>query len=103
MTLIYKRNINLLGNLEDPEEPERPEAGQPEGAGPRLEVHIEHLEDGAENDAAVEFVESRVEVVWSEGVHTDHHLEDEAAEEEPQPSWGQWLEGERKRDRIPLL
>ena len=79
-TISYK--LYLLGNLKDPEEPQRPEPGQPKGAGPRLEVHVEHLEDGAENDAAVEFVESRVEVVWSEGVHTDHHLEDEAAKEE---------------------
>ena len=31
-----------------------------------------HLEDGAEDDDAVKLVESRVKVVWSERIHSDH-------------------------------
>ena len=33
---------------------------------------VSHLKDGPEDDNAVKLVESRVEVVWSKRVHTDH-------------------------------
>ena len=60
---------DLLGDFEDPEEAEGAEAGEAEGARPRLEVHPEHLENGPEDDHTVELVESRVEVVGAESVH----------------------------------
>ena len=54
---MKKINIFLLCDFEDPEEPEGPEAGEPEGAGPGLEVDPEDLQDGAHDHAAVKLVE----------------------------------------------
>ena len=72
---------NLLGNFKNSKKPERPQAGQTKGPGPRLKVDPEHLEYGAKDDDTVELVEGGVEVVGAQGVHSDHHLKHEAAQE----------------------
>ena len=74
-------NKNLLGNFKNSKKPERPQARQTKGPGPRLKVDPEHLEYGAKDDDTVELVEGGVEVVGAQGVHPDHHLKHEAAQE----------------------
>ena len=72
----------LLCDFEDPEEPERPEGRQAERAGPLSKVDPEHLQDGPEDDEAVEAVESWRKVGGrAQRVHADPHLEDEEPEE----------------------
>ena len=34
--------------------------------------YVSHLKDGPEDDNAVKLVESRIKIVWSKRVHTDH-------------------------------
>ena len=72
----------LHGDLEDPEQPERPEDGQAEGAGLGLEVRPDLLEGGEGDDEGVEAVEGGLHVdADAQRPHPQQHLEDEQPEE----------------------
>ena len=82
INFTQKEKKNLLCNFENPEKPESPETWETEGPSPRFEVDPEHLTNWPKYDDTVELVESWIEVVGSQGVHTDHHLEYESTQEE---------------------
>ena len=72
----------LHGDLEDPEQPERPEDGQAEGARLGLEVRPDLLEGGEGDDEGVEAVEGGLHVdADAQRPHPQQHLEDEQPEE----------------------
>jgi hypothetical protein len=75
--------LHLHCNLKYSEQPECAQHRQPKRSGLGLEVRPHDLEDGGEDDEAVEPVEGRHEVdPEAESPHAQKHLKDEEAEKD---------------------
>jgi hypothetical protein len=75
--------MHLLGHFEDTEEPEGPQAREPEGARPLAKVDPENLKDGTGDDGKVEAVKGGMKVNGRpKCVQTDQHFKDEGTQEE---------------------
>ncbi len=74
--------VDSLGDLEDPEQSQRPQHRKSERAGHLHQVRVQHLKDTGDDDDAVEAVERRLEVdPRPQRVHPDDHLGEKQTEE----------------------